>query len=227
MVAKRAKKSRVSFPRRPTLAREQGLFASVYTMVAGVDEVGRGAWAGPIVAGAVVLTAKLVEQIRPLSWFKCVNDSKLLTPRAREEVFAGLKTVVPWAVGVLSSKHIDKVGIAAANREAVALAVSNLTVRPRYVLADYVARLGNVVAGVPAEVLVDGDTKSVSIALASIVAKVHRDQLMRAYAGKYRGYAFAEHKGYGTARHAEALKHRGVSPIHRRTYRPVADALVY
>jgi ribonuclease HII len=134
---------------------------------------------------------------------------------------------VPWAVAVLSSKQVDAIGIAAANRQVVAMAVANLKPKPDYVLVDYVARLEPTLAGVPAEVLVDGDARAFSIALASVVAKVHRDKLMRSYSSKYPGYGFAEHKGYGTALHTEALRRLGVSPIHRQTYRPVARALVY
>jgi ribonuclease HII len=229
MVAKPEKKSRALFllHSKPTLHLERKLWRAGHGVVAGVDEVGRGAWAGPIVAGAVALAAELVQTLRRAGWLTQVNDSKRLTPKAREAIFNALSPAVPWAVAVLSSKQVDAIGIAAANRQVVAMAVANLKPKPDYVLVDYVARLEPTLAGVPAEVLVDGDARAFSIALASVVAKVHRDKLMRSYSSKYPGYGFAEHKGYGTALHTEALRRLGVSPIHRQTYRPVARALVY
>lgn len=211
---------------RPTLRQEQALWRAGYNVVAGVDEVGRGAWAGPIVAGAVLLTPKFLTAIKPLPWFGKVNDSKLLSPTMRGRIFNGLRHKIPWAVGVVSSQQIDAMGIAVANKLAVTLAVKNLRKRPDFVLVDYVAKLGGEVAGVPARVLVDGDARVFAIALASIVAKVHRDKLMVDYAQKYPGYDFAQHKGYGTQEHRRCLASLGPCPAHRRSYRPVASALV-
>lgn len=212
---------------KPSWWYECALWRQGYRRVAGVDEVGRGAWAGPIVAAAVSLTPRLAAAIKIRPWFGKVNDSKLLSPVVREKIFVELRHLVPWAVGVVSSKQIDAMGIADANRRAVALAVAKLKPRPAFVLTDYVAKLGFEVAGIPALALVDGDAKVYAIALASIVAKVHRDRLMCGYGRKYPGYGLAEHKGYGTALHARSLRQFGVLPIHRRTYRPVVQALVY
>ncbi len=212
---------------KPSLQYERALWRQGYRSLVGVDEVGRGAWAGPLVAGAVLLTPELVATLKHLPWFSTVNDSKRLSAPTRGNIFIGLQHVVPWAVGVVSNKQIDAIGIAAANHRAVALAVSNLKQRPEFVLVDYVAKLGPQVAGIRARSLVHGDARVFSIALASIVAKVHRDRLMRAYEQKYPGYGLAHNVGYGTLAHARALASLGVLPIHRRTYRPVARHLVY
>ncbi|MDZ4229577.1 MAG: ribonuclease HII, partial [Candidatus Veblenbacteria bacterium] len=204
---------------KPTLRKERRLWRQGLAVVAGVDEVGRGAWAGPLVAAAVIISAGV--QPRP-AWWRWVRDSKLLSPAARERVFASAAPELVWALGIVSSRDIDKLGVAEANRQAVRLAVGNLKQKPHYVLVDYVARLGGEVCGIPSQVMVDGDATVFSIALASIVAKVERDRLMRNYDKQYPGYGFAAHKGYGTREHRAALRRLDLSPLHRRSYRPVA-----
>jgi ribonuclease HII len=160
-----------------SLKHERSLWQKKYKLVAGVDEVGRGSWAGPIVAGAVILEQKKIPQLKKQSWFKQVADSKLLTPQKRETIFKACEKKVIWSVGVVNNKEIDKVGIGSANRRVIHLAVNNLPRKPNYIMADYVSKLGDKVAGIPTKVLVDGDAKVFSIALASIMAKVYRDRL--------------------------------------------------
>lgn len=185
--------------------------------MAGVDEVGRGAWAGPIVAAAVVMPFKSSYA----SWHKLVQDSKKLSAQTRQRIFDLAKDEIDWAVGLVSSRAIDELGLARANKTAVTLAVSHLKLKPDFVLADYIAHLGATIANKPAQTIIRGDARVFSIALASIFAKVHRDRLMEEYDRIHPGYGFAEHKGYGTRRHAKALHSLGPCLIHRRTYRPV------
>jgi len=206
---------------KPTLKHERALWRSGKVLVAGVDEAGRGAWAGPIVAGAVVFSRVEFEDLKKEWWFKNVADSKILSPAQRERVFEACSKKIVWAVGVVNNKTIDKIGIGEANKRAVSLAVLNLKHQPQAVLVDYVAKLGAKVAGVPAKVVINGDATVWVVALASIVAKVQRDRMMVKYDKKYAGYGLAEHKGYGTAQHQRALSKRGVCVLHRRSYRPV------
>jgi ribonuclease HII len=209
-----------------SLRHEYNLWQKGYKLVAGMDEVGRGSWAGPIVAGAVIIDRKKLSQFKKQSWFKQVADSKLLTPLKRESIFKACEKEIIWAVGVVNNRVIDRIGIGEANRRVIHLAINNLPLKPNYILVDYVSKLGDKIFDIPAEVLVDGDAKVFSIALASIIAKVYRDRLMTKYHAKYSGYGFKQHKGYGTAQHASALKKLGPSSLHRHSYRPVSACLV-
>jgi ribonuclease HII len=211
---------------KPSLRLEKKLWAQGYDYLAGVDEAGRGAWAGPIVAGAVVLSRAEFEALKKEWWFKAVADSKSLSPLQRQRVFAACAAKVVWATAVVSHKVIDQLGIGAANRRVVNLAVAKLKHKPQMVLADYVAKLGNSLAGVPARVIVKADATLWLVALASIVAKVQRDRLMVEYDKKYPGYGLARHKGYGTKQHQTALNQLGVCALHRRSYRPVRAHLL-
>lgn len=211
---------------RPNVRAEQQLWKSGYPVVAGVDEAGRGAWAGPIVAGAVALSEQVLKIIRRQAWFRLVADSKLLAPKLREEIFCAAAPMIPWAVGVVNNRVIDKIGIADANRRAVQLAIMNLGRAPNFILVDYVAKLANMLGGVPVRTVVDGDAHIFSIALASIIAKVQRDRLMYQYSIQYPGYGFGNHKGYGTLAHQQTLLSLGPCALHRRSYRPVAACLV-
>ncbi len=197
-----------------------------YALVAGVDEAGRGAWAGPLVSAAVVADRAAAQEWQKQEWCTRVADSKTLSPKVREQVFEAMKGIVPWALGIVASETIDQIGVGEANRRAIHLAVMQLQVRPSFVFVDYVSKLGGTVADVKAGVLVDGDARVFSVALASIVAKVQRDRMMLRYDKEYPGYGFDAHKGYGTPVHLSALKARGLSPIHRRSYRPVQACLV-
>ncbi len=177
----------------------------------GIDEVGRGALAGPVVAAAVILP--------PGAVIPGADDSKVLSPRKRLCLDRLIRhRCLACAVGAAGHRYIDRYNIAAATFYAMRLAVRRLCVRPVFALADgwQVPELE-----VPCTGIVRGDQRSLSIACASIVAKVFRDRLMVRLAGRYPGYGFERHAGYGTARHLAALRQLGPSPIHRRTFAPV------
>jgi len=193
-----------------------------FRTVVGVDEVGRGAWAGPLVAAAVVMLIKFKKK----PWHKLVNDSKKLSPQLRQKIFDLAINEVDWATGLVTSQTIDKIGVAEANKLAVKLAIKNLKKTPDFILMDFIARFSTSISGKPTKVIIKGDAKVFSIALASVIAKVSRDQLMIKYETKYPGYGFAQHKGYGTRQHLLALKKLGPCPIHRRTYRPLRRVLL-
>jgi ribonuclease HII len=213
--------------RLPGLQWEQRAWASGKTVIAGVDEAGRGAWAGPLVAAAVVLPRDPVQRAkltRALGRAETLaNDSKLLTAEQRRraaEVLCDLG--VPHAVSSVTVDEIDALGLGPANRLALCRAVATVQPEPDYVLVDAFPLPDLRCTSVP---IVHGDTLSVSIALASIVAKFHRDTLMQALDHTYREYGFAVHKGYGTAAHQEALRVHGVSPAHRRSFAPIQRML--
>jgi len=198
----------------PTVDRERQLHDEGIWPVAGVDEAGRGALAGPVVAGAVVS-----DWCHALPWHSDVRDSKQLTAAARERLFEFIiNGCLSVGVGVVPSDEIDRVGIAAASRKAMYRALESLTVAPGCVLIDWftLPALRTRQVGVPG-----GDARCLSIACASIVAKVTRDRIMRELDRQYQGYGFAAHKGYGTATHLRQLADRGISPVHRLTFRPV------
>jgi ribonuclease HII len=198
------------------LEQERELWAAGYHWLAGLDEVGRGAWAGPVVAAAVVLPAERNDIDSVLCG---VRDSKALTPRQREALFPLIyRTALGVGVGMASSRFIDRWGIVPATRQAMAMAVRNLPLEPHYLLIDAL-KLPDV--QLPQRGLIKGDTHVLSIAAASIVAKVFRDRLMVALAGRYCDYGFAAHKGYGTAAHRAALQRLGPCPEHRMSFAPL------
>lgn len=202
----------------PTFREEEELRAQGYRLVAGIDEVGRGPLAGPVVAAAVILPFDELP-----SWLRHVRDSKQLTPRQRESVYdCIIESGVAFGVGVVSHEVIDETGIAPATRLAMRHAVEQLSAQPDYLLIDYV-RLPEL--RIPQKSLVNGDSTSLSIAAASIVAKVTRDRLMVKLDSLYPGYGLAQHKGYGTAGHMEALQRLGPCPIHRKTFEPLKGRL--
>ncbi len=195
---------------------EKELLAKGYSYIAGIDEAGRGAWAGPVVAGAVILP---LDNPEIESLLAGVCDSKKLAPLQRERLFEVISALaVSWGVGFVSPERIDRIGIVKATREAMALAISQLNPPPQFLLIDYL-RLPEV--PIPQEAIVSGDDSCLSIAAASIVAKVIRDNWMKAMDAVFPGYRFSDHKGYGTSRHREALQKLGPSPIHRSSFAPV------
>lgn len=200
----------------PDYTEERARWSKGYHNIAGVDEAGRGPLAGPVVAAAVILPAEYRSD-----WINTVADSKLLTPPRREALYDRLyHSAIAVGVGVIDVNTIDMVGIAKATRLAMKTAVKQLEPSPDYLLIDYF-RLPEVrilQKGVP-----EGDTVCLSIACASIIAKVTRDRLMVQYDKKYPGYHFAEHKGYGTKAHLDCLRLLGASPIHRHSFQPVMD----
>ena len=200
----------------PTLQREQALWAQGTRWVAGLDEAGRGALAGPVVAAAVVVRQTTCDA----ALWGAVRDSKLLSPAQRSVLAAAVKTeAATWGVGVVDASVIDAIGIAAATRQAMQQALAVLACRPDHLLIDWV-RLPEVAT--PQTVQPKADRTMVSVAAASILAKVHRDQLMDRYDLDYAGYGFAAHKGYGVAAHLAALQASGPCPIHRLTFAPLA-----
>ncbi len=181
---------------------------AVFGAVCGIDEVGRGPLAGPVVAGAVILP--------PDCTILYINDSKKISEKKREELYPVImEQAVSVGIGMVSPQRIDEINILQATYEAMREAIHNLSVTPDILLNDAVTIPDVSIRQVP---IVKGDTKSISIAAASIVAKVTRDRLMKEYDVILPEYAFASNKGYGTAAHIAALKEYGPSPIHRRTF---------
>lgn len=176
--------------------------------ICGVDEAGRGPLAGPVAAGAVILP----KDCR----LPYLNDSKKLSERRREELFIQIKeNALAWSVGIACPARIDEINILQATYEAMRQAIEGLGVRPDVLLNDAVTIPDLDILQVP---IIKGDAKSLSIAAASIMAKVTRDHMMAEYEELFPGYGFAKHKGYGTAAHISALKELGPCPIHRRSF---------
>jgi len=201
-------------PAIPTLKEERALRRLGYTHIAGVDEAGRGALAGPVVAAAVILPPRLRGE-----WKEDVRDSKLLLPGKREYLFDFIyDAALAVGVGVVSHQVIDDIGILPATRLAMKQAITGLPVPPQTLLIDYV-RLPEV--PLPQKGIVDGDAVCFSIACASIIAKVSRDRLMRAMDSFFGGYNLGQHKGYATEEHIELLLQNGPCCIHRRSFHPV------
>lgn len=176
--------------------------------ICGIDEAGRGPLAGPVVAGAAILP-KDCEIL-------FLNDSKKLSEKRRDELFLEIKEkCITWGVGIVGPERIDEINILQATYEAMRQAISKLSVEPELLLNDAVTIPGITIGQVS---IIKGDAKSVSIAAASILAKVTRDQMMVQYDQLFPGYGFAKHKGYGTAAHIAAIKELGPSPIHRSTF---------
>ena len=179
-----------------------------YTVVAGVDEAGRGPLAGPVYAAAVILPNDII--------IKGINDSKKLSEKKREELYDVItKEAVAWAVGYASPERIDEINILQATYEAMREAIGKLSPAPDLLLNDAVTIPEVVIPQVP---IIKGDAKSVSIAAASIVAKVTRDRMMEQYEEVFPGYGFARNKGYGSKEHIEALQTMGPTAIHRRSF---------
>ena len=181
---------------------------SDHQAICGIDEVGRGPFAGPVVAGAVILPKD-----HPILY---LNDSKKLSEKKREELYEViLKEAVATGIGMASPARIDVINILQATYEAMRMAISNLSVQPDLLLNDAVTIPEIEIMQIP---IIKGDAKSVSIAAASILAKVTRDRLMVEYEKVFPGYDFASNKGYGTKAHIEGLKKLGPTPIHRMSF---------
>ena len=191
--------------------------ASIFPLV-GVDEAGRGPLAGPVVAAAVALPRG--------KYIRGLNDSKQLTEAMREQLFERIKAVADgFGVGVISAADIDRLGISAANYAAMTIAVELATsggIVPELVLVDGRHTIPELAR--PQRAIIKGDGRSWNIAAASVLAKITRDRLMMEYHTQYPNYGFAQHKGYGTAKHLAALSQHGPCPIHRMTFAPVKKA---
>ncbi len=197
----------------PTLRFEREAWRAGAHWVAGVDEAGAGPLAGPVAAGVVALPPR-----RRLRWYKWVNDSKVLSEVARNELSAEIRDSVPWALGWASHQEIDEINIYQARKLAMLRAIETLEVEPDAIISDALPLpLANV------RPVIDGDALSIAVGAASIVAKVARDALMVEMCGLYPGYAFCRHKGYATPEHRLLLRKRGPSPIHRKTFGSVAQ----
>ena len=181
---------------------------AVFGAVCGIDEVGRGPLAGPVVAGAVILP--------PDCTILYINDSKKLSEKKREELYPVImEQAVSVGIGMVSPQRIDEINILQATYEAMREAIHNLSVTPDILLNDAVTIPDVSIRQVP---IIKGDAKSISIGAASIVAKVTRDRLMEEYDAILPGYGFASNKGYGSAAHIAAIKANGPTPVHRRTF---------
>jgi ribonuclease HII len=196
---------------------EKKLRAIGVARIAGIDEAGRGALAGPVVAAAVVLPEKFRH--------RRLNDSKQLAPELREEIYSNLVSnpEIRWTVGVIDSIEIDRINILRASHRAMRLAIMALIDPPDHVLID---GLPVIPFPFPQTAVIDGDCLSLSIAAASVIAKVTRDRMMRDFCAQFPQYCFDQHKGYGTELHLLRLHEFGPCPIHRRSFEPVAQPLL-
>jgi ribonuclease HII len=212
MTARAAAFDRQVLPPRPDLSFEAGLWAAGVSRIAGVDEAGRGALAGPVAAGAVILPNDPVL----METLAGVDDSKQLTPEQREMLAPRIReNALAWAVGMASPEEIDALGILPATYLAVERALAALQKSPDHLLLDFLLLPDT---ALPQTALIKGDCRSLSIAAASILAKTARDALMRDLDRQYPGYGFVSHKGYGTVRHRAALSRLGPSAIHRLSF---------
>ncbi len=201
----------------PTVDEERTLAAAGFRAIAGVDEAGRGCWAGPVVAAAAVLPARVYDEPHLLAG---VDDSKTLRAAGRELLFECITAIAAgWAVGVVPAHIIDTHGILPATKLAMQLALLSLPALPDALLIDAV-KLPDWPC--PSRSLIKGDARCLSIAAASILAKVTRDRLMRNQDRYWPGYGFGNHKGYGTAAHLNALRAHGPIAIHRYSFRPIS-----
>jgi len=196
---------------------EKKLRANGVARIAGIDEAGRGALAGPVVAAAAVLPEKFRH--------RRLNDSKQLAPELREEIYADLtnNSQIKWAVGVIDSIEIDRINILRASHRAMRMAITALVEPPDHVLID---GLPVIPFPFPQTAIIDGDCISLSVAAASVIAKVTRDRMMRDFCAQFPQYSFSQHKGYGTELHLLKLHELGPCPIHRRSFEPVAQPLL-
>jgi len=182
-----------------------------HNLIAGVDEAGRGAWAGPVFAAAVILSPEIT--------INGLADSKKLSPLRRETLAKEIKaSALSWSIASADADEIDRLNILQATLLAMQRAISGLDLAPKMVLVDggHVPRLS-----IPAQPIVKGDDKVAAISAASILAKVERDLLMERYRKEYPDYSFHQHKGYGTARHSAELNEFGILDIHRKTFAPI------
>ena len=188
-------------------------------LIAGVDEVGRGTLAGPVLAAAAILPEPV-----PIEHEALVNDSKILSPATREKAFSWLvKWCVSYGIGTCSAAEIDSIGIVASTKQAMIRAVAELDPQPHHLIID---ALQLPAVSMSQTSIVKADSRSQSVAAASIIAKVARDKLRaNVFEQEYPGYGFASHKGYGTEFHMLALKELGASPIHRQSFKPIRDLL--
>ena len=193
---------------------ERELLNKGITLIAGIDEVGRGPLVGPVVACSVIL---------PVNYkLEGLTDSKKLSEKKREEFYNILvKDAISYGIGIIDNNKIDEVNIYEATKLAMLDAIKNMKVKPEYLLIDAM-RLNT---DIPSNSIIKGDSKSLSIAAASVIAKVERDRMMLELDKKYPYYDFKNNKGYPTKKHIEAIKEHGITSLHRKTYGPVKEYL--
>ncbi|MBI2092697.1 MAG: ribonuclease HII [Deltaproteobacteria bacterium] len=190
---------------------EENLYKEGIASIAGVDEVGRGCLAGPVVAASVILRRECK--------IEGINDSKKLSPKKRDELYdVILKQSVACGIGLVDSVEIDRINILQAAIKAMEMAVESLSVKPQYLLIDGNQRIE---LNIPQKIIIKGDMRSISVGAASIVAKVARDRMMAELEKKYPEFKFSVHKGYGTKQHLEELLKFGPTEIHRKTFAPI------
>lgn len=193
---------------------EKELYQEGYTLIAGVDEAGRGPLVGPVVAGAVILPKNYT--------LEGLNDSKQLSEKKREEFYdIIMKDAISVGIGIVDAKTIDEINILEASRKAMNIALDNLNVKPEYILTDAMKLQRDV--GV--KDIIHGDALSLNIAAASVIAKVTRDRIMIEYGKKHPEYEFEKHKGYPTKKHLEKIQKYGILEEYRKTYKPVQEIM--
>jgi ribonuclease HII len=203
---------------KPTFTEERLLEARGYQFIAGIDEAGRGALAGPVVAAAIILPRHI-----KTPWLSQVRDSKQLSPNRRELLFHNIQEVaISTGIGTTPPEVIDTQGIIKATKIAMKLAIDQLSPPPESLLIDYM-QLPEI--RLPQKGITNGDCLCFSIACASIITKVTRDRLMVEFDQIYPGYGLAQHKGYGTKMHMVCLRRLGPSPIHRQSFQPIKDII--
>ncbi len=188
---------------------EEKLYASGMKFIAGIDEAGRGPLAGPVVVGCVIMPED--------SFIEGVNDSKKVSEKKREKLYEEITNqAIAWGVGIIDQNEIDEINILNATKKALTMAIEKLSVKPKRILVDALEKIDT--KGIPYTSIIKGDAKIYSIAAASIIAKVTRDRIMLEWDKIYPEYGFASHKGYGTAKHIQAIKEVGICPLHRKTF---------
>lgn len=188
---------------------EKELYQKGFQKIGGIDEAGRGPLAGPVVIAGVIMP--------PDSRIEGVNDSKKVSEKKREKLYdLILEEAISYSVAVIGQDVIDEINILNATKQGVTKVVEELDIKPDLILVDALTQINT--KGIPYDSIIKGDAKCYSIAAASIIAKVTRDRIMRQWEEIYPQYGFATHKGYGTAKHIEAIKEYGLCPIHRRSF---------
>lgn len=202
--------------RLPSCIEEKSLRSQGYQLIAGIDEVGRGALMGPVMAAAVIMPEKINKH-----WKNKIRDSKQLTPANRDYLFDCIyECALSIGIGASSNNEIDTMGISKATRMAMVRAIRQLKPQPHFLLIDYL-RLPELLH--PQKGIPHGDSLCFSIACASIIAKVTRDRLVTTLDNIYPGYGLAVHKGYGTGNHLKYLREKGPCPLHRRSFSPIKE----
>lgn len=190
-------------------AYEKNLHEKGVKYIAGIDEAGRGPLAGPVVVGVAIMKAE--------SFIEGINDSKKISESKREVLYEKITDeAIAWSTGIINEDEIDEINVLNATKKALTEAISKLSVKPELILVDALEKIDT--NSIPYTSIIKGDAKIYSISCASIIAKVTRDRIMRTYGKLYPEYGFESHKGYGTAKHIEAIKQYGLCPIHRRSF---------